>query len=106
MGKIKSFFIKFWKYILGGITFFLGLVWVLNSNRSRKVEKIEDDIKDNKRDTKQVEKRILKIVKDKKETEKKIKETEKKIKETENKKPIIKKRTGKEAVESLKDKLK
>jgi hypothetical protein len=99
MGKIKSFFIKFWKYILGGITFFLGLVWVLNSNRSRKVEKIEDDIKDNKRDTKQVEKKILKIVKDKKETEKKIKETE-------NKKPIIKKRTGKEAVESLKDKLK
>ena len=92
MGKIKSFFIKFWKYILGGITFFLGLVWVLNSNRSRKVEKIEDDIKDNKRDTKQVEKKILKIVKDKKETE--------------NKKPIIKKRTGKEAVESLKDKLK
>ena len=50
MGFIK----KFWKYIVGFVGFFIGLVWFMNKNTSRKVKKIKKNIKSNERKTKEV----------------------------------------------------
>ena len=103
---MKEFFLISWKYILGFIGFFVGLVWFLNSNSNRKVRKIKDQIKDNEGDTKVIKKEIEHTVKTKEEMMKNIKSTDKKLKEVNSKKPKVKRKTGKEAAEDLKKRLK
>ena len=77
-----EFLKKSWKWIVGFIGFFIGLVWMMNTNSSKKVKSIKKNIKSN---------------------EKKTKEELKKIKK---KKPVVKKKSGKEATNSLKNRLK
>tara|TARA_R110002110_G_scaffold178210_9_gene383128 strand:+ start:1907 stop:2221 length:315 start_codon:yes stop_codon:yes gene_type:complete len=101
-----KFIKKFWKYILGTIGFFIGLVWFMGKNTTRKVKRIKKDIKTNEKNTKEVDKKIKHIKEDKKTTKKEIKTTNKKIKSLKNKKPVIKKRTGKEAKLSIRKRLK
>ena len=103
---MKEFFKKTWKYILGFIGFFVGLVWFLNSNSNRKVRKIKDQIKDNEGDTKVIKKEIEHTVKTKEQIKKNIKSTDKKLKEVNSKKPKVKPKTGKQASEDLKKRLK
>ena len=103
---MKEFFKKGWKYILGVIGFFIGLVWFLNSNSDRKVRKIKDQIKDNEGDTKVVKKDIENTIKTKEKIKKDIKSTKDKLKDTNTKKPKIKRKTGKEAAADLKKRLK
>ena len=42
-----EFLRKSWKWVLGFIGFFVGLVWMMNSNSSRKVKKIKKNIRSN-----------------------------------------------------------
>jgi len=82
-----EFLKKSWKWIVGFIGFFIGLVWMMNTNSSKKVKKIKKNIKSNEKKTKEVNKKIENI----------------KIKK---KKPVVKKKSGKEATNSLKERLK
>ena len=101
-----EFLKKSWKWILGTISFFIGLVWFMNANTSRKVKKIKKNIKSNEKKTKEVDKKIENIKKEKKVTKKKIANTNKKLKKIRNKKRKVKKRTAKQAAQSLRDRLK
>jgi len=103
---MKQFFKKSWKYILAFVGFFVSLVWFLNSNSSRKARKIKDQIKDNEGDTKVIKKEIEHTVKSKEQIKKNIKSTDKKLKEVNSKKPKVKRKTGKQAAEDLKKRLK
>ena len=44
-----EFLRKSWKWVLGVIGFFIGLVWMFNANSSRKVKKIKKNIIKNKK---------------------------------------------------------
>ena len=44
-----KFIKKFLKYIVGIVGFFIGLVWIMNKNTSRKVKKIKKNIKSNEK---------------------------------------------------------
>jgi uncharacterized membrane protein YgaE (UPF0421/DUF939 family) len=101
-----KFIKKFWKYIIGIIGFFIGLVWFMNKNTSRKVKRIKKNIKTNEKKTKEVDKKIKEIKEDKELTKQEIKTTNKKIKSLKNKKPVVKKKTGKEANLSIRKRLK
>ena len=101
-----EFIKKFWKFIVGVLGFILGLVWFMNANSNRKIKKIKKNIKSNEKKTKEVQKKVKKIKEDKKVTKKKISETDKQLKEIKNKKPVVKKKTGKDAMASLKKRLK
>jgi len=101
-----EFLKKSWKVILGVIGFFIGLVWMMNSNSSKKVKKIKKDIRGNENKTSEVDGKLKYIKKEKKVTKKKIAETNKKLKDNNNKKPKVKKKTAKQAAQSLKDRLK
>lgn len=101
-----EFLKKSWKWIVGTIGFFIGLVWFMNSNSSRKVKKIKKKIKTNEKKTKEVDKKIENIKNEKKVTKKKIANTNKKLKKIKNKKPKVKKKTGKQASNSLRNRLK
>jgi septal ring factor EnvC (AmiA/AmiB activator) len=103
---MKEFLKKAWKYILGFIGFFAGLVWFLNSNTNRKVEKLKDQIKDNEGDTKVIKKELERTLKAKGRIKKDIKSTDEKLKKVNNKKPKIKRKTGKQAADDLKKRLK
>jgi len=97
---------KAWKWILGIVGFFIGLVWFMNANSNRKVKKIKKNIKSNEKKTKEVDKKIENIQKEKKSTKKKITKTNEELKKIKKKKPKVKKRTGKQATTSLKNRLK
>ena len=97
---------KGWKWIVGIIGFFVGLVWFMNANSNRKVKKIKKNIKSNEKKTKEIDRKIENIKKEKKSTHNKIVITNKQLKELKKKKPTIKKRTGKQAKNSLKNRLK
>ena len=101
-----EFLKKSWKVILGVIGFFIGLVWMMNSNSSKKVKKIKKDIRGNENKTSEVDGKLKYIKEEKKVTKKKIAETNKKLKDSNNKKPKVKKKTAKQAAQSLKDRLK
>ena len=101
-----EFIKKSWKFIVGVLGFILGLVWFMNANSNRKVKKIKKSIKSNEKKTKEVQNKVKRIKKDKKVTKKKISETDKQLKEIRNKKPVVKKKTGKDAMASLKKRLK
>tara|TARA_R110000744_G_scaffold306666_1_gene414939 strand:- start:281 stop:592 length:312 start_codon:yes stop_codon:yes gene_type:complete len=101
-----NFIKKSWKFIVGVLGFILGLVWFMNANSNRKIKKIKKNIKSNEKKTKEVQKKVKKIKEDKKVTKKKISETDKQLKEIKNKKPVVKKKTGKDAMASLKKRLK
>ena len=101
-----EFLKKSWKYIVGTIGFFIGLVWFMNANSSKKIKKIKKNIKSNEKKTKEVNKKIENVKNKKKVTKKKIETTNKELKELNIKKPVIKKKTGVESVKSLKDRLK
>ena len=103
---MKEFFKKTWKYILGFIGFFVGLVWFLNSNSNRKVRKIKDQIKDNEGDTKVIKKEIENTIKTKNQIKKDIQDTNEKLKKVNTKKPNVKRKTGKQAAKDLKNRLK
>ena len=103
---MKEFFKKGWKYILGVVGFFLSLVWFLNANSNRKVRKIKDQIKDNEGDSKVVKKEIEHTVKTKEQIKKEIKTTKDKIDKVNNKKPKVEKKSGKQAAEDLKKRIK
>ena len=103
---MKEFFKKAWKYILGFVGFFVGLVWFLNTNSNRKVRKIKDQIKNNEGDTKVVKKEIENTIKTKEQIKKNIKDTDEKLKKVSGKKPKVKKKTGKQAAKDLKERLK
>ena len=92
-----EFLKKSWKVILGVIGFFIGLVWMMNSNSSKKVKKIKKDIRGNENKTSEVDGKLKYIKKA---------ETNKKLKDSNNKKPKVKKKTAKQAAQSLKDRLK
>ena len=64
-----EFLKKSWKWIVGFIGFFIGLVWMMNTNSSKKVKNEE-------------------------------------LKKIKKKKPVVKKKSGKEATNSLKNRLK
>ena len=81
MGFIK----KFWKYIVGFVGFFIGLVWFMNKNTSRKVKKIKKNIKSNERKTKEVDKKIEQVQKEKKKLRKKYNLPVNKLKQLERK---------------------
>ena len=70
-----EFLKKSWKWIVGIIGFFIGLVWFMNANSSRKVKKIKKNIKTNEKKTKEVNKKIENIKNEKKVTKKKINKT-------------------------------
>ena len=101
-----EFLKKSWKWILGVIGFFIGLVWMMNTNSSKKVKKIKRDIRSNENKTSEVDGKIKYIKKKKKVTKKKITDTNKDLKDIQNKKPKIKKKSGKDATISLKNRLK
>ena len=101
-----EFLKKSWKWIAGIIGFFIGLVWFMNANSSRKVKKIKKNIKTNEKKTKEVNKKIENIKKEKKVTKKKITKTNEELKKIKKKKPVVKKKSGKEATNSLKNRLK
>tara|TARA_R110000851_G_scaffold190635_2_gene341287 strand:- start:293 stop:610 length:318 start_codon:yes stop_codon:yes gene_type:complete len=101
-----EFLRKSWKWILGVIGFFIGLVWVMNSNSSRKVKKIKKNINDNENKTRETDGKIKYVKKKKKVTKKKIGDTNKELKEIKTKKPKVKKKSGKQAANSLKNRLK
>lgn len=101
-----EFLRKSWKWVLGFIGFFVGLVWMMNSNSSRKVKKIKKNIRSNENKTSEVDGKIKYIKKKKKGTKKKISDTNKDLKDIKNKKPKVKKKNGKQAVNSLKNRLK
>ena len=70
-----EFLKKSWKWILGVIGFFIGLVWMMNTNSSKKVKKIKRDIRSNENKTSEVDGKIKYIKKKKKVTKKKIADT-------------------------------
>ncbi len=101
-----EFLKKSWKWIAGIIGFFIGLVWFMNANSSKKVKKIKKNIKSNEKKTKEVDKKIEKVKKEKKVTKKKIAKTNQQLKNVRKKKPKVKKRTGKQSATSLKNRIK
>ena len=101
-----KFIKKFWKYIIGTVSFFIGLVWFMNKNTSRKVKRIKRDIKSNEKQTKEIDKKINQIKKEKVVTKKKIESTNKKLKKIKKKKPIVKKKSGDDAAKSVRNRLK
>mgnify|MGYP003624295826 FL=1 len=101
-----EFLKKSWKWILGVIGFFIGLVWMFNANSSRKVKKIKKNIRGNENKTSEVDGKIKYIKKKKKVTKKKISDTNQQLKNVKKKKPKVKKRNGKESRKALKDRLK
>ncbi len=101
-----NFLKKSWKWVVGVIGFFIGLVWVMNSNSSKKVKKIKRNIKSNEKKTKEVDKKIENIKKEKKSTKKKINKTNQELKKIKKKKPVVKKKSGKQATNSLRNRLK
>jgi|TARA_Y100000310_G_scaffold342951_1_gene448416 septal ring factor EnvC (AmiA/AmiB activator) len=101
-----EFLKKSWKWILGVIGFFIGLVWFMNANSSRKVKKIKKNIKSNEKKTKEVDKKIEDVKKKKKVIKRKIVNTNKELRTVRIKKPVIKKKTSKQAAKSLRDRLK
>ena len=101
-----EFLKKSWKWIAGVIGFFISLVWFMNANSSRKVKKIKKNIKSNEKNTKEVNKKIENNKNEKKVTKKKINKTNQELKKLKKKKPVIKKKSGKEATNSLKNRLK
>ena len=101
-----EFLKKSWKWIVGVIGFFIGLVWFMNANTSRKVKKIKKNIKSNEKKTKEVDKKIENIKKKKKNTKKKIATTNQELKNIKKKKPTVKKRTAKQADSALRKRLK
>ena len=102
MGFIK----KSWKIIVGIIGFFIGLVWVMNTNSSKKVKKIKRNIRSNENKTSEVDGKIKYIKKKKKVTKKKIADTNQDLKDIKKKKHKVKKKSGKQASNSLKNRLK
>jgi len=101
-----EFLRKSWKWVLGVIGFFIGLVWMMNTNSSKKVKKIKKNIKSNEKKTKEVDKKIENVKKKKKDTKKKITKTNQDLKNIKKKKPKVKKKNGKQAANSLKNRLK
>tara|TARA_R110000796_G_scaffold24325_2_gene69385 strand:+ start:3313 stop:3630 length:318 start_codon:yes stop_codon:yes gene_type:complete len=101
-----EFLKKSWKWVLGFIGFFVGLVWMVNANSTRKVKKIKKNIRSNENKTSEVDGKLKYIKKKKKVTKKKILETNQQIEKVKKKKPKVKKRTGKQSVKSLKNRLK
>ena len=101
-----EFLKKSWKWVLGVIGFFIGLVWMFNANSSRKVKKIKKNIRGNKNKTSEVDGKIKYVKKKKKVTKKKIADTDKELKELKTKKPKVKKKTGKQATKAIKGRLK
>ena len=102
MGFIK----KSWKWIVGIIGFFIGLVWVMNTNSSKKVKKIKKNIRSNENKTSEVDGKIKYIKKKKKKTKKNITTTNQELKNIKKKKPKVKKKSGKQASNSIKNRLK
>ena len=102
MGFIK----KSWKIIVGIIGFFIGLVWIMNTNSSKKVKKIKKNIRSNENKTSEVDGKIKYIKKKKKVTKKKIADTNQDLKDIKKKKHKVKKKSGKQASNSLKNRLK
>ena len=101
-----EFLKKSWKWIVGAIGFFIGLVWFMNTNSSKKVKKIKKNIKSNEKKTKEVDKKIENVKKKKKDTKKKITKTNQDLKNIKKKKPKVKKKSGKQATNALKNRLK
>ena len=101
-----EFLKKSWKWVLGTIGFFIGLVWMFNANSSRKVKKIKRDIRSNENKTSEVDGKIKYIKKKKKVTKKKISDTNQQLKNVKKKKPKVKKRNGKQSKKALRDRLK
>jgi len=101
-----EFLKKSWKWILGVIGFFIGLVWMMNTNSSKKVKKIKKNIRSNENKTSEVDGKIKYIKKKKKVTKKKISDTNQQLKNVKKKKPKVKKRSGKKSVKALRDRLK
>ena len=102
MGFIK----KSWKWIVGIIGFFIGLVWVMNTNSSKKVKKIKKNIRSNENKTSEVDGKIKYIKKKKKKTKKNIATTNQELKNIKKKKPKVKKKSGKQASNAIKNRLK
>jgi len=102
MGFIK----KSWKWIVGIIGFFIGLVWIMNTNSSKKVKKIKKNIRSNENKTSEVDGKIKYIKKKKKKTKKNIATTNQELKNIKKKKPKVKKKSGKQASNSIKNRLK
>jgi len=102
-----EFIKKSWKWIIGAIGFFVGLVWFMNANTSKKVKKLKKDIKSNEKKTKKVQKKINAVKKEKEVTKNKISKTNKKLKKVNNSKPItIKKKTPTNSAKALRGRLK
>ena len=101
-----EFLRKSWKWIIGFVGFFVGLVWMFNANSSRKVKKIKKNIRDNENKTSEVDGKIKYIKKKKKVTKKKISDTNQDLKDIKKKKPKIKKKTPKQATNSIKNRIK
>jgi len=101
-----EFLRKSWKWVLGVIGFFIGLVWMFNANSSRKVKKIKKNIRSNENKTSEVDGKIKYIKKKKKKIKKNIATTNQELKNIKKKKPKVKKKDGKQAVNSLKNRLK
>ena len=101
-----EFLKKSWKWILGVIGFFIGLVWMMNSNSSKKVKKIKKNIRSNENKTSEVDGKIKYIKKKKKKTKKNIATTNQQLKNVKKKKPKVKKRSGKKSAKALRDRLK
>ena len=101
-----EFLKKSWKWILGVIGFFIGLVWMFNANSSRKVKKIKKNIRSNENKTSEVDGKIKYIKKKKKVTKKKISDTNQELKNIKKKKPKVKKKSGKKSAIALRNRLK
>ena len=101
-----EFLKKSWKWIVAIIGFFIGLVWMMNTNSSKKVKKIKRDIRSNENETSEVDGKIKYIKKKKKVTKKKISDTNQQIKKVKKKKPKVKKRNGKQSTKALRNRLK
>jgi len=100
-----EFLKKSWKWVVGIIGFFIGLVWMMNTNSNKKVKRIKKDIKSNKRKTKKVNRKIKEVKKEKKKVKKKITTTNQELKNVRKKKPKVKKRTGKQSSNALKNRI-
>ena len=101
-----EFLKKSWKWVLGFIGFFVGLVWMVNTNSSKKVKKIKKNIRRNENKTSEVDGKLKYIKKRKKVTKKKISDTNQQLKNIKKKKPKVKKKTPKQATNSIKNRIK
>ena len=96
---------KVWKYIVGFFSFVGGILtlFLLSSNKNKKVKEIKGKIKDNEKKVKEVNSKIKSVEKQSEEIKKSLKSKKEALKEIESKKYKKKDVSAKDASDFLKN---